>query len=60
MTCLAFEKKVCEDTIMSMRRHCRMPYASGCRRGTRSLTGGEYKASVQKWKNVDKGDYMEW
>jgi len=43
MTCLAFEKKVCKDTIMPMIRHCRMSYASGCRRGTGSLTGDEYR-----------------
>jgi hypothetical protein len=28
---------------MPMIRHCRIPYASGCRRGTGSLTGGEYR-----------------
>ena len=28
---------------MPMIRQCRMPYVSGCRRGTGTLTGGEYR-----------------
>ena len=42
-TCLVIWKVACKDIIMWLMRHCRTLHTSGCRQGTATFTGMEYR-----------------